>query len=112
MIKKRLGNTLRGRCTFFLAQNKYNKEAKKNPRLTQYIWLAPAVARPIFAFAPLRQTSDILNVSLSKKEPLQVFELIKVAKFPGNLFLKHLVVLSDYGGEPIQKLGRSFIARI
>ena len=47
--KKRLGNTLRGRCTFFLAQNKYNKEAKKNPRLTQYIWLARALARPIFA---------------------------------------------------------------
>lgn len=58
----------------------------------------------------LETQDDFLNIiSLSKKEPLQVFELIKVAKFPGNLFLKHLVVLSDYGGEPIQKLGRSFI---
>jgi len=57
----------------------------------------------------LETQDDFLNIiSLSKKEPLQVIELIKVAKFPGNLFLKHLVVLSDYGGEPIQRLGRSF----
>lgn len=57
----------------------------------------------------LETQDDFLNIiSLSKKEPLQVFELIKVAKFPGNLFLKHLVVLSDYGGEPIQRLGRAF----
>lgn len=57
----------------------------------------------------LETQDDFLNIiSLSKKEPLQIFELIKVAKFPGNLFLKHLAVLSDYGGEPIQRLGRAF----
>jgi len=47
-------------------------------------------------------------LSLSKKEPFQLFDLLVAAKFPANLFLKHLVVLSDYGGEPIQRLGRSF----
>ena len=57
----------------------------------------------------LEKQDDFLDIiSLSKKKPLQVFELIKAAKFPGNLFLKHLVVLSDYGGEPIQRLGRAF----
>lgn len=30
------------------------------------------------------------------------------SKFPVNLFLKHLCVLADYGGEPIQRLGRAF----
>lgn len=57
----------------------------------------------------LRTQDDFLNLlSLSKKEPFQLFDLLKAAKFPANLFLKHLVVLSDYGGEPIQRLGRSF----
>ena len=45
---------------------------------------------------------------LVKNSPFQIFELIEAAKFQGNLFLKHLAVLSDYGGEPIQRLGRSF----
>ena len=26
-----------------------NKEAKKNPHITQYIWITRALARPIFA---------------------------------------------------------------
>ncbi len=57
----------------------------------------------------LETQDDFLNlISLSKKGPFQIFDLIEVAKFPGNLFLKHLVVLSDYGGEPIQRLGRAF----
>ncbi|MCK5848659.1 MAG: restriction endonuclease [Caldisericia bacterium] len=37
-----------------------------------------------------------------------MFKLIETAKYPGNLFLKHLVVLSNYGGESIQRLERSF----
>lgn len=57
----------------------------------------------------LETQDDFLSlIRLSKKDPFQIFDLIQVAKFPGNLFLKHLVVLSDYGGEPIQRLGRSF----
>jgi len=46
-----LKNTLWGRCTF--APN------VAHPRTTAYIWLAPAVARPIFCSATLRKTSDI-----------------------------------------------------
>jgi hypothetical protein len=49
---------------------------------------------------------DIL--SLSKNHPDQVFALITAAEFPVNLFLKHLCILADYGGEPLQRLGRSF----
>ncbi len=58
----------------------------------------------------LKTQDDFLNLlSLSKKEPFQLFDLLEAAKFPANLFLKHLAVLSDYGGEPIQRLGNSFI---
>jgi hypothetical protein len=58
----------------------------------------------------LLQTQDdfLKIISLSKKSPYQVFDLLDASKFPINLFLKHLCVLADYGGEPIQRLGRSF----
>ncbi|SME95020.1 restriction endonuclease [Desulfovibrio gilichinskyi] len=57
----------------------------------------------------LETQDDFLNIiALSKSNPYQVFELLKASKFPANLFLKHLSVLADYGGEPIQRLGRSF----
>jgi len=57
----------------------------------------------------LKTQDDFLHlIVLSKNDPFQVFDLIRAAKYPANLFLKHLAVLSDYGGEPIQRLGRSF----
>jgi hypothetical protein len=57
----------------------------------------------------LRTQEDFLRlIVLSKNDPFQLFDLIQAAKYPSNLFLKHLAVLSDYGGEPIQRLGRSF----
>ena len=57
----------------------------------------------------LKTQDDFLRlIILSKNEPFQLFDLIKVAKYPANIFLKHLAVLADYGGEPIQRLGRSF----
>lgn len=56
----------------------------------------------------LKTQDDFLHlIVLSKNDPFQLFDLIKVAKYPANLFLKHLSVLADYGGEPIQRLGRS-----
>ena len=59
--------------------------------------------------ALLRSQEDFLRlIILSKNDPFQLFDLIRVAKYPSNLFLKHLAVLADYGGEPIQRLGRSF----
>lgn len=64
----------------------------------------------ISVIAKLLQTQDdFLNIiSLSKKSPYQVFDLLEASEFPANLFLKHLCVLADYGGEPIQRLGRAF----
>jgi hypothetical protein len=57
----------------------------------------------------LKTQEDFLRlIVLSKNNPFQLFDLIKVAKYPSNLFLKHLAVLSDFGGEPIQRLGQSF----
>ena len=57
----------------------------------------------------LKTQDDFLKIiSLSKENPYQVFDILVASKFPANLFLKHLCVLADYGGEPIQRLGRAF----
>jgi hypothetical protein len=45
---------------------------------------------------------------LADKDPNNIFELIRTSAFPANLFVKHLVVLSDFGGEQIQRLNRQF----
>lgn len=41
---------------------------------------------------------------LANAGPNHIIQLISAAKFPANLFLKHLVVLTDFGGEKIQRL--------
>ena len=58
----------------------------------------------------LLQTQDkfISILKLSGKSPEQVFEVINASDLPPNLFLKHLVVLADYGGELIKRLGNEF----
>jgi len=47
-------------------------------------------------------------LTLADKNPFSIFELINTSSFPANLFVKHLVVLSDFGGEQIQRLNGQF----
>ena len=58
----------------------------------------------------LLQTQEqfISVLKLSGKSPEQIFDVIEAGDLPANLFLKHLVVLSDYGGELIKRLGKEF----
>lgn len=57
----------------------------------------------------LKTQKDFLSIlNLCKESPFQIFDVLTASKFPVNLFLKHLSVLANYGGEPIQRLGRSF----
>jgi len=37
-----------------------------------------------------------------------VFEVVNASSFSGNLFLKHLVVLADFGGEQLQRVNSNF----
>ncbi|MFP4253413.1 MAG: hypothetical protein ACLFRN_02975, partial [Halothece sp.] len=67
-------------------------------------------AAKISVIPKLLDTQDdfISILQLSKDSPLQIFDLIESSRFPANLFLKHLVVLADYGGETIQRLNQNF----
>lgn len=91
---------------------KYNRDIEELKANATLWWPEELMAKNALAnVLPLliKSQDDFLSLlNLSKKHPFQLFDLIKVAKYPANLFLKHLVVLSDYGGEPIQRLGRSF----
>ena len=40
--------------------------------------------------------------------PVSVFNIMRSADFSANLFLKHLMVLTDFGSEPLQRINRYF----
>ncbi len=58
----------------------------------------------------LIQTQDefISILKLSGHSPEQIFSVIEASQLAPNIFLKHLVVLADYGGELIKRLGKEF----
>ena len=43
-----------------------------------------------------------------KHNASNLFELIDAARFSYSLFLKHLVVLTDFGSEPLQRVNKDF----
>lgn len=43
-----------------------------------------------------------------KNDVSTIFHLIEASKFSYNLFLKHLVVLVDFGSEPLQRVNKDF----
>lgn len=53
------------------------------------------------------QFISILTLS-NANEPSSVFDVIRSSRFPANLFLKHLMVLTDFGSEPLQRINRDF----
>ena len=54
------------------------------------------------------QEQFICILKLSGKKPDQVFDVLSASGMSANLFLKHLAVLADYGGELIKRIGREF----
>ena len=57
----------------------------------------------------LATQEQFINIlKLSGKNSHQVFDVLLASEMPANLFLKHLVILADYGGELMKRLGREF----
>jgi len=69
-----------------------------------------AQAAAISVIPKLLETQDqfISILKLSGDSPEQIFDVIKASNLQSNIFLKHLVVLADYGGEPLKRLGKEF----
>ena len=49
---------------------------------------------------------DIISVQVPNIESL--FTVLEASSFPANLFLKHLVILADFGGEMLQRVSAEF----
>jgi hypothetical protein len=58
----------------------------------------------------LIETQDkfISILKLSGDKPESVFAVLEASDLQANIFLKHLAVIADFGGEPIKRLGREF----
>lgn len=58
----------------------------------------------------LLETQDHFIAVLAVKVPdlTRLFTVIEASTLPANLFLKHLVVLADFGGEMLQRINRQF----
>lgn len=54
------------------------------------------------------QEEFVSLLKLSGKDPFAIFDILASAGISGNLLLKHLVVLSDLGGENLQRIGAQF----
>ncbi len=54
------------------------------------------------------QDEFVSLLKLSGKTPFAIFDVLESAGLSGNLLLKHLVVLSDLGGENLQRINSQF----
>ncbi len=58
----------------------------------------------------LLDTQDQFISIISVKTPDldRLFDVLEGSSLPANLFLKHLAILADFGGEPLQRVSREF----
>ncbi len=47
-------------------------------------------------------------LALELENPLDIFTTLEISKLSANLFLKHLLILADFGGEKLQRLNQEF----
>jgi len=57
----------------------------------------------------LRTQDQFISIIGVKARDLdKLFEIVEASSLPANLFLKHLVILSDFGGEMLQRVSNEF----
>lgn len=54
------------------------------------------------------QFISVISVEINELDNL--FEIVEASALPANLFVKHLVILADYGGEMLARVSREFAA--
>jgi len=57
----------------------------------------------------IESQDDFISIlKLSGKAPDQIFDVIRATGMPVNIFVKHLAIMADFGGEPLKRLGSGF----
>lgn len=95
-----------------MPQEKYRRTVSELRKLASMFWpseLSEEVAK-LSVIPVLLKTQDDFIVILSVPVPdlSNLFQVINASSFSGNLFLKHLVILADFGGEQLQRVNSNF----
>ncbi|HQP99421.1 MAG TPA: restriction endonuclease [bacterium] len=94
------------------AADKYRRTFEQLDEVASKFW-PPELSRSeadLSVLPILLKTQDqfisILSIQTSDLEDL--FRIIEASNLPANLFLKHLAILADFGGELLQRVSREF----
>ncbi|QTA90705.1 hypothetical protein [Desulfonema magnum] len=95
-----------------MPQKNYRRSVDELRKLASMFWpseLSEQAAK-ISVIPVLLKTQDQFIAILSVPVPsLQnLFKIVTASSFSGNLFLKHLVILADFGGEQLQRINSNF----
>ena len=90
----------------------YRKTLEELESVAAKFWSAELSAQEAeISVLPLLLQTQEQFISLLCVEPQDIerlFDIVKASALPSNLFVKHLVVLADFGGEMLQRVSREF----
>lgn len=93
---------------------KYNRDLSELEKRAAMWWpdfLAKKESKASIIPLLLKTQDNFISIlNLATGNPKELFKLLESTKnkLTANVFLKHLVVLADFGGEPIQRLNSNF----
>ena len=95
-----------------MSTSKYNRSVEELRELASMFW-PPELSQKeadISIIPKLLETQDqfISIIGTDFPDLNSLFRAVELAKFTPNLFLKHLVVLADFGGEQLMRLNSRF----
>jgi hypothetical protein len=95
-----------------MPQRNYQRTVPELRKLASMFWpseLSEEAAK-LSVIPLLLKTQDEFIAILSVPVPdlRNLFQIVNASSFSGNLFLKHLVILADFGGEQLQRINSSF----
>ncbi len=94
------------------AELNYKKTFEELERAASKFWPSElsGIEAKLSILPLLLKTQDQFISIISVKTPSldRLFDIIEASSLPANLFLKHLVILADFGGEMLQRVGREF----
>jgi len=95
-----------------MPQRNYQRTVPELRKLASMFWpseLSEEAAK-LSVIPTLLKTQDEFIAILSVPVPdlPNLFQVVNTSSFSGNLFLKHLVILADFGGEQLQRVNSNF----
>lgn len=95
-----------------MPSRKYQRTVPELRKLASMFWpseLSEEAAK-LSVIPILLETQDEFIAILSVPVPnvRNLFQIVNASSFSGNMFLKHLIILADFGGEQLQRVNSNF----